>query len=191
MISTYLLLDDIRNHLKEAFAGMLFREPVESGMSRTAEGKEKYCEPRFYIGQLPPKRGGTLPNGAEQGEDVPYVLVKCLGGDVTGEQKREYQVTVGIVFAVFVPENDPEAGLQELMNIADRVMAALCVKRFWANSTFFHEPPIKMVQGTGKVDSVYLSGLQAQGPYYMAAVTTQFKAAALPQIPPQNTVDAV
>ncbi len=188
MISTYLLLDDIRNHLKAEFAGVRFREPVEDGMPLTSDGKEKHREPHFYVGQLPPKRSETLPDGEEQGEDVPYVLVKCLGGDVTGEEKREYQVTVGIVFAVF---NNPEAGFQDLMNIADRVTAVLCARRFWANSTFFHEPPIKMVQGTGKADSVYLSGLQAQGPYYMAAVTTQFKAAAIPQKPPKNIVDAV
>ncbi len=191
MISTYLLLDDIRNHLKEEFAGMFFRAPVENGMPRALDRQEKHCELRCYVGQLPPKRGGTLPNGEEQGEDVPYLLVKCLGGDVTGEQKREYQVTVGIVFTVFVPENNPEAGLQELMTIADRVTASLCARRFWANRTFFHEPPIKMVQGTGKTDNIYHSGLQAQGPYYAGAVTTQFKAAAIPQQQPKDIVDAV
>ncbi len=132
-----------------------------------------------------------MPNGKEQGEDVPYVLVKCLGSEVTGEEKREYRVDVGIVFAVFAPENNPEAGLQELMNISDRVIAAISFKRYWAGNTFYHEPPIKMVQGTGKADNVYFSGLQAQGPYYMAAVTTQFKAAAVPQKPPKNIVDAV
>lgn len=189
MISTYLLLDDIRNHLKAEFSGVHFREPVDDGKPLTPEGEAKYCEPRFYVGQLPPKRTGTLPEGEEQGEDVPFVLVKCLGGQVTGEQKREYQVDVGIVFSVFVPENNPEAGLQDLMNIADRVAVALCFRRYWANNAFFQEPPIKMVQGTGRVDSPYLSGMQVQGPYYMGAITTQFKAAALPQKPPKNIVD--
>ncbi len=191
MISTYGLIIDIRNHLQKEFAGVLFRAPVDDGKPYTAASGKKHSELRFYAGQLPPKRMGTLPNGEEQGEDIPYLLVKCLGGEVTGEQKREYRVDVGIVFAVFVPGNDPDAGLQELMNVADRVIVALSFRRFWANETFFHELPIKMVQGTGKADNIYFSGLQAQGPYYMAAVTTQFKAAALPQNPPKNIIDAV
>ncbi len=184
--STYLLLDDIRNHMKEEFAGILFRAPIENGMPCTSAGEKKHCELRFYIGQLPPKR-----NSEEQGEDVPYGLVKCLGGEVTGEQTREYRVDVCLIFAVFVPENNPEAGFQELMNVAEHAMWSICFRRFWANDTFVHAPPIKMVHGTGKADSPYFSGLQAQGPYYMAAVTTQFKAAALPQKPPKNIVDAV
>lgn len=192
MIATYALIDDIRNRLKAEFKGILFREPVDDGKPRTVDGKEKYREPHFYAGQLPPKRIGTLPDGEEQGEDIPYVLVKCLGAEVTGEERREYRVDVGIVFGVFVPENNPEAGLQDLMNVSDRVVAVLCAKRFWADNAFFHEPPIKMAQGTGKADSVYHSGLQVQGSHYhMAAVTTQFKAVAPPQIPPKNIVDAV
>ena len=190
MTSTYFLLDDIRNRLKAEFSGMLFREPVENGNPSTLDGKEKYREPHFYVGQLPPKRSGVLPDGDSQGEDIPFVLVKLLTGKVTGEQPREYRVNVGIVFAVFVPEDDPEAGLQDLMNIGDRVIAILSTQRTWGANRFIQELPITLVQGSGKADNVYAAGLQIQGPYYMAAVTTQFMAAALPQIPPRNVIDA-
>lgn len=190
MSSTFLLLDDIRNCLKAAFSKFPLREPVNNGNPKTSLGEEKYRAPRLYVGQLPPKRAGETPGGDDQGEDVPYILVKCLSGDVTGENPREYQVSVGIVFEVFVPEENPEAGLQDLLNVADRILAVLASKRYWGDNRFVQVLPVGMVQGTGRADNVYASGLQIQGPYYMAAIQTQFKGAAPSQIPPPGIVDA-
>lgn len=193
MIPTYFLLEDMKKRFTAAFVGMAFREPVQHGNALTPSGGEKYREPRVYVGNLPPKeyRGGpSVSPPVDQGEDVPYILVKLIGGAVSGEQPREYRVKVAIIFEVFVPESDPEAGLQDLMNIAERLMAVLSNQRLWCGGRFEQELPIEFSYGSGQAENPYLSGLQIQGPYYGGAITTQFKAAALPQEPPQDIIDA-
>lgn len=189
MNSTYLLLDDIRKRLACEFKGVVFRVPVAVGPNKKQPAGEQHQEPRIFIGQMPPKHSQPMPGGEVQIEDVPFILVKCLTGEVPGESPREYQVDVGIVFAVYSPEIDPEAGLQDLLNMADRIIALLSFNRYWANRHFVQSLPIRFVHGTGKADNVYASGMNA-GPYYMGAVMTQFTAAALPQNPPRNIIDA-
>lgn len=190
MNSTFLLLDEIRNRLKEGFNGIVFREPVNDGGKVTPNGEERYREPHFYVGAVPSKRHGELDNGDEQGEDVPFVLVKWLTSEITGEEPRVFKVSVGIVYVVFVAENNPEAGMHDLANMSDRIVMLLSGQRYWCDNYFVQELPIQVVQGTGKADNVYASGLQNVGPYYMGAVTTQFYAAALPQLVPPGIVDA-
>lgn len=188
MIATHLLLEDIRNALKAEFKDVVFREPVENGNPFTADGEERYREPRFYIGQLPPKRGGERPDGDDQGEDVPFILVKCLAGEVSGDADSQYTVDVGIVYAVYVADDDPEAGSQDVLNMGDRIITALCRRRYWGDDHYVRAASLKMVQVTGTADTVYTSGLRIQGPYYLAAVTTQFMAHAPAQLPPQDII---
>lgn len=193
MTSTYFLLQDIKKRFAAAFVGMKFREPVRRGNALTLDGEEKYREPRVYIGNLPPKEyqgGPSVEAPPDQGEDVPYILVKLIGNSVTGEQPREHRVKVAIVFEVFVPESDPEAGVQDLANVSDRLMAVLSNQRYWYGGRFVQELPIEFSYGSGQAENPYLSGLQVQGPFYGGAITTQFTAAALPQEPPHHIVDA-
>lgn len=189
MTSTYLLLDDIRKHLAREFSGVVFRVPVAVDPRKRMAVREQHREPLIFIGQMPPKHSQPLPGGDDQGDDVPFILVKCLTGEVTGETPREYQVDVGIVFVVYSSEIDPEAGLQDLLNMADRIISLLSFNRYWADRHFVQSLPIRFVHGTGKADNVYRSGMNV-GPYYMGAVMTQFTTTALPQNPPRNIIDA-
>ncbi|MCD8349574.1 MAG: hypothetical protein LUC93_03080 [Planctomycetaceae bacterium] len=183
--SSYLLLCDIRNILRTGFADFPFREPIDDGNPTTSAGEEVYREPRLYIGHLPPKRSDE-----DQGEDVPFILIKTSGGDVSTGATTSYAVSVDIVFAAFVPGEDPEAGLHDLLNMAERIMGCISSRFLWADGYFRLVFPIKFSQGVGKTDTPYTSGLQANGNYYQGAISTQFTATTLPQIMPDGTIDA-
>lgn len=190
MISTHLLLDDVREHLKDAFRGFTFREPVDNGNSLTPGGEEKYREPRLYIEALPAKRTGTTPGGDDQGEDVPYILVKPLTGDADGESSRRFTVRVGIVYCIYDAGGDPETGIHDAMNMHDRILEAMLTRRYWADSHFCQELPIKSVFGIGKSADVYDARWQMGGPYRGGVIMTQFYAIATPFFSLPGMVDA-
>ncbi|MDR1744481.1 MAG: hypothetical protein LBS30_01870 [Planctomycetota bacterium] len=189
MKPTIILLRDLCDQLKKDFHGVLFREPVRGGLGETEDGKERYREPRFYIQNIGPKRVGVTPDGEEQGEDIPYILVKLLSTKTTGEEKRSYTVRVGIVFLAFDPDGNPETGSHDALNMHDRIIAALCSRRIWGMNSYIHEMPIDSAFEPGKAADVYDSRWQLNGPYYGGVILTQFYAAALPQKPPKTIVD--
>ncbi len=89
---------------------------------------------------------------------------------------------------------DPEQIIAE--NPPNPEMGDIGFPMFGFSKTLRKGPPQIALLAAQKIaeesDSESLPGsVQAQGPYYMAAVTTQFKAAALPQNPPKNIIDAV
>lgn len=190
MISLYLLLNDVRNHLKTAFSGFKFREPVNNGNPLTTDGTEKYREPRFYIEALPAKRTGTTPDSEEQGEDVPYVLVKPLDADTTGTSSRRFTIKIGIVYCIYDADGTPETGIHDAMNMHDRILESLITRQYWADNYFCQELPVKSVFGIGKGADVYDSRWQTGGPYRGGVVMTQFYANATPFFAQPGTVDA-
>ena len=190
MNSTFLLLEDIRKHLKKAFWGVKFREPVNNGNALTEDGQEKYREPRFYIESLPPKRQGTTPDGEDQGEDVPYVLIKPLTGEGQGESPRKYVVRVGIVFAVYDAEGNPEAGAHDMMNMHDRILTSMLRRELWSDSHYAKVLPITSRFGIGKPADVHDSRWQTGGPYHGGAIFTEFHAAVAPFASAHDTIDA-
>ena len=150
MISTYLLLEDIKNELKAAFTGMRFHEPVnmDAPVAETAEPKLR--EPRIMIQQLMPKRFGTLPDGEEQGEDVPFVVVKCLKAGLSGDSPREWTVNIGIIYGLYTPEHDSQACAQDALNAGERIVMALAKRLYWADNHYALKPGIDLVLGEGK-----------------------------------------
>ncbi|MCD8139321.1 MAG: hypothetical protein LUE17_06015 [Planctomycetaceae bacterium] len=183
--SAILLLSDIRDALRDAFADFSFREPVMDGNPVDADGAEHYCTPHFHLGHLPPKRSDE-----EQGEDVPYILVKSSGGQWNGEAQPRYLRDVDIVFAVYVPGEDPEAGLHDLENMAERIVGVLTSRLYWQDDYFELASPVTYSQGVGKTDTPYTSGLQAHGNYYQGAISVQFRAMALPKVMHDGIIDA-
>ena len=200
MIGTAFLLKDIKAEMQKAVADLYLRAPARPGQAKTAAGKEKFRVPGVYYSGLPARKS-PVPvaervsdphkpaEDDEFGEFVPFILIKRIDQDFTGEKTRESMTNIAIVFAVFAPEDDPEAGEDDLSNISDRIVHALCLKPFWADNHWKHEMPINVVQGTGRAGSVYLAGLQNKGPYYVGAATTQFKASIPGQIIPPGIID--
>ena len=190
MNSTFLLLEDIRDHLKREFQGVKFREPVNNGNALTEDGQEKYREPRFYIESLPPKRSGTTPDGDEQGEDVPYILIKPLTGEGQDEQTPKYVVRVGIVFAVYDAEGNPEAGAHDMMNMHDRILTSMMRRKLWSDRHYAQNLPITSRFGIGKPADVHDSRWQTGSPYHGGAIFTEFYAAISSFASAPGTVDA-
>lgn len=202
MIGTPFLLKDLKKELQAAVADLHLRAPVSGGQAKTADGQENHRVPGVHYGGLPMRKApkpvaAPVSRRSDPVEDdeladvVPFILIKLLDQDYTGEKTREGTANIGIVYTVFAPDDNPEAGMDDLLNVSDRIVFALCVKPFWGDSHWRHEMPIRMVQGTGRADSVYLSGLQGKGPYYGGAVMTQFKAAIPGQIMPPGIIDTV
>ena len=187
MISAFLLLKDIQDALSRALAEFPFREPPGAANGQQAPS---WRRPRAYVGQMPPKREGVLPDGTEQGRDLPFALVTIPKAEVTGEQPREYKVDVGVVYGVYSGERDNEAVAEEALNLGEAIVAAIACRRLWADSHYKMVLPVSLVIGTGKAQDIYAHGWEYVGPYGGGVVTAQFYAAFPAAEPPRNIVDA-
>ncbi len=201
MNSTSLLLEDIRNELAKAFTGFRLLKPAPGGLKVDADREEAYCEPNIFIGSLPSRQGQKPIPLRSRGQaepfevddelrHVPFIMLKVIDSVITGEAPRVKTVGCAAVFTVFVGDDNREAGMVELLNVGDRIVEVFCLNRFWGDSHWQQQLPIRMVQGTGRAEDIYASGLQGRGPYYGGAVTTQFIAAASAQRSKRGTVDA-
>lgn len=171
-----ILARDLCDYLRKAFVGVRFREPAADGNPFTEDGRDIYREPRISLGNLRAKRSDE-----EQGEDVPYVLIKSYGGDVKDLYKPTYLVPIDIVYAVYAPENDPEGGMEDIDNMGLVIMSALTAKSLYCGGLYKHEGPLVNIHGTGTTPNPYESGLQVTGDYYQGMIRTFFCSADLPE----------
>lgn len=174
--SEYLLACELRDRLREAFTGITFREPTADGNPLTDDGRELYREPRFFIGNLKAKE-----TDEEQGEDLPYVLIKTYGGRSESTYAPQYLAPVDIVYAVYVPEFDPEAGVQDLSNMGLVIASTLLSKLTYCGGRYEHIGPLENMHGTGKTQNPYESGMQTMGDYYHGMISTFFLSPELPK----------
>lgn len=199
MNGSFLLLDDIKNNLSDAFRNFPFA--VSAPEDALRPGREnRIREPKVYLGQLPPRIGdkpldfGRKPHGpaghTDDPEYTPFIVVKLLDYQVGGEAMEGITANIGIVFTAYVPEDDREAGLHDLLNMGDRIVLTLRARDFWVDGHWKRQTPVSLIQGTGKAENIYESGLQDRGPYFGGAVTASFSANGLAPLGPYGIVDS-
>lgn len=185
MNGTYLLLEDLKNTLTAEFSQMVYRQPLAKGQATDSEGTQFYRIPSVFIGHLPTKRSMPGHGANSTDEDFPYVLIRPVDGEITGESPRAHTVKVAILCGIFTAEQPVEAGYHDIQNMLDTVVTALSYQRFWADSHWAQKLPIRWVQGLPKELSIYEAGLN-EHPYYGGVVFADFESAAVTQRPPKE-----
>ena len=187
MRATFLLLKDIQNELKKAFSKIILDSATEGEDPRS---------PHILIGHVPPKK--SIPSGVMRPDknnkandielaapslsDPPFITVRFLD-DETKEDKSKALVTeakIGILCCVYNKKNyeEIEAGYNDILNMADKVLLTLLNKRYWENNHWWVDDVIKRTSGLQKeLSSIYEAGAQ-ECPFYGAGVFATFKAAA-------------
>ncbi|MCL1947859.1 MAG: hypothetical protein FWF51_12035 [Chitinivibrionia bacterium] len=172
MRSTFLLLKDIQNELKKSFENFPYRLPV----------KEKaYIAPNIWIGHAPPKRSMSASAEVKQeAGDPPFCIVRSLDGAMNREKTDKllsHEINVGILCCVYSDESftNIEAGYNDILNMVDRVLLVLFVKRFWENNHWEFQEEVKWTTGLQKELGIYEAGMQDH-PYYGMAVAAKFSA---------------
>lgn len=186
MNASYLLLKSIKEQLESDFKGFVLRAPAGDGRPTDGAGDELYREPTIFIGGFPEKRASKpIPlrrsNRSEKPEPegnesfVPFIMVRLLdyGGPV--DDLGHVIANVGIIFVVYVAEYGREAGMHDLLNVGDRISSAMCADRSWGDNRWLMVPPVQMIQGTGRAENIYDSGLQSDDPFFGGAVAIQFQ----------------
>ncbi len=188
MISTFLLLEDIRDQLEEAFEGIPYWEPVDGGQGVNADGEATFTEPRIYLHSAPPKRFGQTINGREQGEDVPFMIVRLIRESLSfddGLYRGNFIVVV--LFKIFNPERADLLG-NDVHNMKDRIVHTFAKRTLWAEGHFVREYPIQFSMGSDKPEEIYASDWQKFDAFDGGVVMVKFTAAA-PE--PEDCLDEI
>ncbi|MCE5368763.1 hypothetical protein [Klebsiella oxytoca] len=174
-MNSFLLLDDLRNTLTAGLSEWTLRTS-----DRGAGHDEKYRFPSIFIGQLPPRRG-SQPAGvgatADSETDAPFILIRPIDGTLEGEAQADYEINIAIVCGIYSHESQTcyESGVQDVMNLCDRILETIAGKRFWADDRFKHTQPIKWMIGAPRALGPYDAGLQEAGPFFHMVCMTPFE----------------
>lgn len=175
MISSYLLLTDIRDKLKETFRDFPFREPLNHGQPFGDNGEKSYRDPLIRLMRLPLKDSGETFDGQEQGEDFPFAVVKFLRGSTARMDYPKTSFVIGVVFGVFNPDDD-DTIVQDAMNMRDRIEYMFATNHTWADGHFIREDPIESSMNTDGSDMAVAPAWPAWDPYLGGVVVTKFSA---------------
>lgn len=184
MNRTSLLLGDIKEQLAKDFTGFTLRAPASNGRLLDSGGEELYREPSVFVGGFPKRRADKpiaprrrLKEEPEQDDSaslVPFAMVRLFDYFMPDDDFRKVIANVGIVFTVYVGDAGRESAMNDLLNVGDRIFISMSRDRFWGDDRWQLLPPMHMIQGTGRAETIYDSGLQGHGPYFGGAIVAQF-----------------
>ncbi|MDQ7104206.1 hypothetical protein REA38_11660 [Serratia sp. MF2] len=175
-MDSFLLLDDIKNEFNSGLSNWTLRQSnlVNGRMSESEDLIEKYSNPKISIGQLPP-RNSNMQNEIES--DFPFILIRPLDGSLDGEKQADYEINVAIVCGIYSRESRElyEHGVQDVMNLNDRLLMILASKRFWADNRFKRTGELKWAIGATRAHGAYEAGMQEQGPFFQMVIEAPFE----------------
>lgn len=171
-MSTYILIDDLKKRLTDEFINWRLEHPTGRNTCRAA--------PKITIGQLPPKTG-SMPTSAgtqtQSDSDVPFILIRPLENTFSNEIPCLQVVNIAIVCGIHVSDSYEryETGVEEVLNVADKIVLSVKKYQFWGKNNFYHDDEIKFTFGLPKSIDPYEAGLQADAPYFAAVALTGFQ----------------
>lgn len=158
MAALFPLLRGIKRVLEQSLKHTRFQES-----SRERREEPIFRAPRVILGDLPPSAAG---------EQYPFVLVRLLKGELTGEMPREHSVNVGILCGVMTPDG-AEKGSEDAFNLADVVLLALAEHRTYAEDWII-ELPVSWDYGLVGAMNERSNWMATTDPHYGVAITARF-----------------
>jgi len=155
----YELLIELAKGLEEGFSEKVFRT---SGAK-----KEEYKPPKVVIGIESPAKPRPQ-------SDFPFVAVVPVEGRITEE--GIFMTKVSFVCGIYTPERDTEAGLSEVLRLAESVIRVLRQKRCFSRFT---------LEGGFEV----FHDIEKPHPFYLTEVTAVFVSRMPPELTSQEEVE--
>lgn len=171
-MSSYLLIDELKTRLNDELNEWYLEHPVGNQLHR--------AKPNIMIGQLPPKTGSMPTNAGTQQKtdsDVPFILIRPLEISLSNDEPCVQIINVAIICGIHVSDSYEkyERGIEEVVNLMDRITLFIKKYQFWGKNYFYHDDEIKSTFGLPKSIDPYDAGLQSDAPYFAAVAITSFQ----------------
>lgn len=166
-MNSFSLVKDIQSYLEDKLSSHYLRIPSK---------EEKYRPPKIFIGQLP-ARAATRPNQENHSEaDLPFVLIRATSTSYDGlDENLNSETDVSIICGIHSVEgNREEKGVEDLLNLMDKIVLEITSRRYWCEKQFKRDGSIKSIVGMPKEYGPYDAGLQEAGSNFGGVIQLSF-----------------
>lgn len=171
-MSSYLLIDELKTRLNDELDTWYLEHPDVNQSHR--------AKPNIMIGQLPAKMGSMPTNAGTQQKtdsDVPFILIRPLEISLSNDEPCQQIINIAIICGIHVSDSYEkyERGIEEVVNLIDRIALFIKKYQFWGKNYFYHDDEIRSTFGLPKSIDPYEAGLQSDAPYFAAVALTSFQ----------------